>query len=346
MKFGITFVALLLAAPAYAATFDIVKTQKNGSWEANLYNNRSGNRQFCALESKDKTVAFRVVKYLGDGDTFLEIHNPKWKLIPSSNAKFSIKFTKSAQSITAEMRGARDANGYTHDFLEVDKLESFLNLVGSGSDIEILNSNSSPIAEFRGNGSSPSRVAFEKCVAGAFSGEAQAKTSNGDAGAKPEINTEAKRNVTEAKSADGHETAVDALVAYAQETSIDCFRETKEMKCPIISLTEQEPLVTRGSSVEGKADDTAITFIPYQYDTSGNAVQQMAIVMRKQGERWKVVGRVDETMGHDPRNVEFSDGGISYEGTYVKDGEGRANPTGAKRFRITYSDSGVKFVNP
>lgn len=125
---------------------------------------------------------------------------------------------------------------------------------------------------------------------------------------------------------------------YMKKTQLPCFRAMTEKTCSIASMARDlgdRPKIFYGA-------DLAVVFSNYQYDSSGNAISQMAIVLKNDG-GWKVVGRADQTVGANPRQVRFKGNTISYVGTVVRDGEGRAAPTGKGNFQLIVHPTGVQF---
>lgn len=148
--------------------------------------------------------------------------------------------------------------------------------------------------------------------------------------------------------------AADTLQAYVEKTRIPCYRQYKEKRCSIASMTGGVDGETRIFYGKSGTADVAVAFLGYQYDNTGNAMDQMAIVLTDSGgdadgkwkvlgDGWKVIGRADNTAGTNPRDVKFSGDTITYTGTIMRDGDSRAEPTGKARFRIKYGPKGVKF---
>ncbi|MGU3467284.1 hypothetical protein ACLBXO_20775 [Methylobacterium sp. C33D] len=131
-----------------------------------------------------------------------------------------------------------------------------------------------------------------------------------------------------------------AIAAYMRGTGIPCYKPSGEGRCSIAALNQ-------GTKVfYGKPDslsEMAVAFVVYQYDATGNGMDQMAIVFRKEGDRWLPVGRADNTVGSSPRNVRFAPGAIAYTGTVVGQNDSRANPTGKGTFRLVVTSNGVTF---
>lgn len=134
--------------------------------------------------------------------------------------------------------------------------------------------------------------------------------------------------------------AAGAIGSYMRSTKIPCYNQTGESKC-LISSMDQGTKVFYSKS--GMPSEMAVAFVTYQYDTTGNAMDQMAIVFRKDGERWVAVGRADNTVGTSPRNVSFQPNEITYTGTIVGQNDSRVNPTGSKSFRLIVGTNNVTF---
>ncbi len=135
--------------------------------------------------------------------------------------------------------------------------------------------------------------------------------------------------------------AAESVARYLRQTRIPCYTQKGEQTCPIIETA------TNASLFHGRFSNDptphAVAFVGYQYDQTGNAVSQMAIVFKEAGGRWTPVGRADETVGMEPRQVQFGQGVITYVGTVLGPNDSRANPTGRGRFSLKVSDRGVTF---
>ena len=135
--------------------------------------------------------------------------------------------------------------------------------------------------------------------------------------------------------------AAETVARYLEQTRIPCYTQKGEQRCPIIDTATNASLF-HGSFSNDPAP-YAVAFVGYQYDQTGNAVSQMAIVFKEAGGRWTPVGRVDETVGSEPRQVQFGRGIITYVGTVLGPKHPRANPTGRGRFSLKLTDRGVIF---
>ncbi|WP_346359842.1 hypothetical protein [Bosea sp. (in: a-proteobacteria)] len=135
--------------------------------------------------------------------------------------------------------------------------------------------------------------------------------------------------------------AAETVTRYLKQTRIPCYTQKGEEKCPIIDTASNASLFH--GSFSNDPTPHAVAFVSYQYDQTGNAMNQMAIVFKEAGGRWTPVGRADETVGSDPRQVQFGQGVITYTGTVLGPNDSRANPTGRGRFSLKVTGRGVTF---
>ncbi len=135
--------------------------------------------------------------------------------------------------------------------------------------------------------------------------------------------------------------ADEALAVYMRTTEVPCYTQSGEARCTIASLDQGKAVFT---DKPGADASMAVAFVTYQYDTTGNAMDQMAIVMRRDDTRWVPVGRADNTVGSSPRDVRFAPGSITYVGTVLGPNDNRANPRGKATFRLDVGPSGVRFA--
>ncbi|MFC5393660.1 hypothetical protein [Bosea vestrisii] len=135
--------------------------------------------------------------------------------------------------------------------------------------------------------------------------------------------------------------AAESVARYLKQTRIPCYTQKGEEKCPIIDTASHASLFH--GSFSNDPTPHAVAFVSYQYDQTGNAMSQMAIVFKEAGGRWTPVGRADETVGSDPRQVQFGQGIITYVGTVLGPNDSRVNPTGRGRFSLKVTDRGVTF---
>lgn len=164
------FSTVCLAAPAMQT--EVVEQSRHGDWAAVLYKNLDNKSQFCGLEVESGRTVFRVVKYRETGDTFLEILDPGWDLIPTKRVKFDLEVVTQKENLSAELSGRRSQKSYSYDFSDAKVFRSFLDLIGADGALKFLNSNGQEIAQFSGKGSASARMAFEKCMAGKGTAEA------------------------------------------------------------------------------------------------------------------------------------------------------------------------------
>ncbi|AOG03367.1 hypothetical protein BSY19_5074 (plasmid) [Bosea sp. RAC05] len=136
--------------------------------------------------------------------------------------------------------------------------------------------------------------------------------------------------------------AKSAITRYVQGTRIPCYKMTGETTC-LLKETASDAKVFYGTLKNDPAP-IAVAFIGYQYDATGNAMDQMAVVFKEVGGRWTAIGRADNTIGTNPRALEFGSGEISYTGTVVGPRDNRANPRGSARFKLVVSERAVTFV--
>lgn len=136
--------------------------------------------------------------------------------------------------------------------------------------------------------------------------------------------------------------AAETVARYLEQTRIPCYTQQGEQTCPIIDTATNASLFH--GSFSNDPTPYAVAFVGFQYDQTGNAMSQMAIVFKEAGGRWTPVGRADETIGSEPRQVQFGRGVITYVGTVVGPNHSRANPTGRGRFGLKLTDRGVIFI--
>ena len=134
--------------------------------------------------------------------------------------------------------------------------------------------------------------------------------------------------------------AASAVGAYLRDTSIDCYTPAGEAKCRIDKVATGSRVFygTLGGS------PSAVAFVDYQSDSTGNAMEMMAVVFREEAGAWKAVGRAEGIQGSSPRQVAFEGSVISYTGTMLGPDDARSNPTGARRFRLAVGPGGVTFA--
>jgi hypothetical protein len=97
----------------------------------------------------------------------------------------------------------------------------------------------------------------------------------------------------------------------------------------------------------GDAADYAVAFIHYEPPGGGNSTYQMAIVFRSQpGAAFAAVGRADDIIGTDARDVKFDPGVITYTASVLGPRDPRCCPTAKATFRLVVSNDSVTFVDP
>ena len=133
------------------------------------------------------------------------------------------------------------------------------------------------------------------------------------------------------------------IAAYMATTRLPCTGYPGGDTCTIDSM-KGDVRVFYGSP-EGSAP-MAVAFVSYMDDVTGNAMDQMAIVLRREAGRWSVVGRADDTIGSDPRSVRFEPGAIAYVGTVMGPDDARVDPTCQGAFMLKVDGDGVTFAGP
>ncbi len=88
--------------------------------------------------------------------------------------------------------------------------------------------------------------------------------------------------------------AKSAISRYVQGTKIPCYKMTGETTC-LLKETTSDAKVFYGTLKNDPAP-IAVAFIGYQYDATGNAMDQMAVVFKEVGGRWTAIGRADNTI--------------------------------------------------
>lgn len=140
-----SFLSHFLHKPALAATFDLLASQKYGTWESNRYRNQSSGRTFCAAEVKDSSgTLLRLNIYNDNKEAFFELYNKKWTM-RGGGVRFSLSFD---DGISAELQGKSWGDSYTYDFLEQQKMAAIFGLLMKNSSVRVLNSNGARIAAF------------------------------------------------------------------------------------------------------------------------------------------------------------------------------------------------------
>jgi len=137
--------------------------------------------------------------------------------------------------------------------------------------------------------------------------------------------------------------AADEISRYIEQTQIDCYKMEGESKCRIAETAGQSKVFY--GAFEASRDLYALAFLTYQSDTTGNAVDQMAVLFKQEGTGWKAVSRANNTIGTDPYDVRFGKAGaITFTGTAVGPNDSRANPTGRLTSQLNLTEKGLVFV--
>ena len=145
---------------ATPATWEVLESKKFQQWETSRNRNHTTDQYFCAAQtsSKDGTY-FRLNFYLDTKDAFLEFFNPKWKF-RSGVVTFTMKVD---DKLGIELRGKSWGNGYTHDFLEVEKMQIIVGVLLSGRSLTLINSNATKIGSFSLAGVKDAVRAWNEC---------------------------------------------------------------------------------------------------------------------------------------------------------------------------------------
>lgn len=130
---------------------------------ASIYKNLGNNQLFCAAETRNGETDFRINRYMASGETFLEIYNSSWSMMPG-NVGFKIEFDIYGENYSAKLRGRSWGDSYTHDFTDVKNYQALLGMIAQSKSLVIKNSNDAPIAEFDGSGAGDAVRSFIECV--------------------------------------------------------------------------------------------------------------------------------------------------------------------------------------
>jgi hypothetical protein len=153
-----------LSEPIQAAsTFKAERTTRHGNWGASSFRNLNTDQIFCAAETKDGETYFRINRYKESGDTFLELYNSKWTMMPGA-VRFKIAFNTKSGDYNAEFRGQSWGDSYTHDFTDVKNYELVLGILIQSSTFQISNSNGAPLAKFSANGATDALRDYVDCL--------------------------------------------------------------------------------------------------------------------------------------------------------------------------------------
>jgi len=133
--------------------------------------------------------------------------------------------------------------------------------------------------------------------------------------------------------------AASAVIAYIEKTRIPCYTHKGEGQCRIAESSGYAGV--HYGAFPGDPARYAIAFIQYQYDQTGNASDQMAVLFRAEGERFAPLQRLDNAPGGNPKNVQFLPGKITYTGSVLRASDTRATPTGQRAFTILVTPNGL-----
>ncbi|ANV99335.1 hypothetical protein LMTR13_03235 [Bradyrhizobium icense] len=138
--------------------------------------------------------------------------------------------------------------------------------------------------------------------------------------------------------------AAPAVERYIETSRIDCDMSGKGAKtCPLTDFVGGATLFY-GKMPDDPAD-YAVAFVTHESAVGGNAVYQIAIVLKAGPEGAFAPFGQTETIGTEPRDVRFESGAISYTGTVLGPGEPRCCPTAKATFRLLISAAGLRFVD-
>lgn len=138
--------------------------------------------------------------------------------------------------------------------------------------------------------------------------------------------------------------AAGAVARTIEATRIECFVSGKETKCPLADFVAGASIFY--GRMPGDPAEHAVAFVTHESATGGNAVYQMAFVFKSGADGFVLLGRADETIGMEPRDVRFERGAISYTGTILGPRDPRCCPTGKARFKLIVANDRVIFVDP
>ncbi|PPD13953.1 MAG: hypothetical protein CTY25_12010 [Methylobacterium sp.] len=132
-----------------------------------------------------------------------------------------------------------------------------------------------------------------------------------------------------------------AVEAFIRNTVVPCYKLEGEGRCKLAETAARPTIHYAGDG----AMKIALAFVPWQWDLTGNAMDQMLVVFdQRQNGDWKPTGRLDRTYGSNPRDLKFFRDGekvrIEYVGTVVGRRDNRANPTGSQRFAVEVLPNG------
>lgn len=94
--------------------------------------------------------------------------------------------------------------------------------------------------------------------------------------------------------------------------------------------------------VPESGEQVAFVSVRWQSDTSGNAVDAKGMVfVAPPGGNFRFVGSAD-IVGHSVSDVRFEPNRVTYETRYLRPKDSRADPTGRRRYEVTYGSGPLK----
>ncbi len=145
------------------SNFNSLLTRRYGDWQTVLYENTDTRLLFCAAESSSENGAVFRVNFYGNGDAFLEVFSPEWRLIQGP-----ISFTLDLERYRIVLRGTAWPNALTHDFVEEEKMLAIIGALMEASSLTVRNSNGAVMAQFSLSGSLLALSALADCTHGRF----------------------------------------------------------------------------------------------------------------------------------------------------------------------------------
>ncbi len=139
--------------------------------------------------------------------------------------------------------------------------------------------------------------------------------------------------------------AANAVAQYLERNHVDCDRTGRgNEKCSIASTAVLSRIAY--GRMPDDAADTAVAFIHHEPPGGGNSTHLMAIVFKAApGAAFAAVGRADNILGMEVREVKFERGAITYTATVLGPRDPRCCPTAKAAFRLVVANDSVTFVN-
>lgn len=115
------------------------------------------------------------------------------------------------------------------------------------------------------------------------------------------------------------------------------FRSPKQLFCgspegnDVPCTSRNGPRYTIGYAPGG---GTAIAFVRFQADPTGNAENLEVATFRNEGGRWTYVRKVQNVFGQGPDRIAFEGGKAVFTMQVLREGDGRCCPTGTKRYSV------------